>query len=392
MTIRLLYLSSVPLRDETGGSVVMYHHLDEHNDFEVLEINNLSLQSTKTSFLRRAVDTCFSRISRTRWHLWGHSYEQIWRYRVLPRSVLKDIRLFAPDVVLTVAHGNLFWLARVTAKRLQLPLVSIYHDWWPMLLQQSYSLRPSDVDAISRRFHQLYSDSDGVLCISEGMRRSLGNHPNSHILYPATSRQLKPILVKSATNPEDFRLLYSGNISASYGQKLRSLICTQPAESLVRLSVYGNPYDWPEADRNAACKKGIIKPFIPPDSFSETLSRASALLTVISFDPEVSKLMSTNFPSKIATYAAFGKPLVVWAPPYSTAAQFVRQHDCGLLIEDPSPEAVWQVLSMLVTNARQQEYLAEQALRLHRDILNPDDIHQKFVQHIEAVCSSLSRS
>lgn len=363
----------------------MYHHLRQHDDFEVLEINNLLLKKAEISFLRRVIDAFYARVSRTRWHCWARGYEQLWRYQQLPKGLLKRVRQFGPDVVLTVAHGNLFWLAHNVAHQLQLPLVSIYHDWWPRLLQQSYALKLADVKAVERRFYQLYRQSDCVLCISEGMRQALGDRANAHVLYPAASCQLAP--VSQTTTSERFRVLYSGNVVASYGKKLRSLIDSLPTDQSLELVIHGNPHDWELQAKTDASQKGILKPYVPAEQFSQTLSQASALLSVISFDADLAQLMSTNFPSKIATYAMFQKPLIVWAPSYSTAAKFVREYDCALLIEDPDPEAVWLATAALSQDLKQQQQLADKALQLHREMLHPDKIHQTFVQYIEAACT-----
>lgn len=365
----------------------MYHHLKQHDDFEVVEINNSSLQAVEVSVLRRVINAFYRRISRTRWHRWAKGYEQLWRHQKLPQKLLKSVRQFKPDVVLTVAHGNLFWLAHKVARQLQIPLVSIYHDWWPMLLQQSYSLKVADAEEVSRRFQQLHAQSDRVLCISDGMRQALGCSPNAYVLYPTASAQLESV-TQVARPDERFSVLYSGNVAASYGKKLRSLIHTRPADNPIQLVIHGNPYDWPEAVVNSARQQGIVQPFVASSHFSQTLSQASAFLAVVSFDPAVAQLMSTNFPSKIATYAVFGKPLIVWAPAYSTAAQLVRQHECGLLVEDADPNVFWQAVLALSQDPAQQQQFAEKALRLHKEVLHPDVVHQTFVQHIQAVCDA----
>lgn len=373
-----------------GGSAIMFCHLKQHDDFEVLEINNSLFQEAESLFLHQVINALSARLSRTRWCHWTRGYNQLWRYRKLPHRLLKSVRQFNPDIVLTVAHGNLFWLAYRVAKQLRLPLVSIYHDWWPTLLQQNYSLAFSDSERINRRFQQLCVESDCALCISEGMRKALGDRTNSHVLHPITGRELIPprnVIDKSIDLSEHFRILYAGNVVASYGQKLRSLIRTQPACSSFELVIHGNPHDWQEQDKNDAFKKGVLQPVIFASRFSEALSSASALLTVISFDADVAQLMSTNFPSKIATYAMFQKPLIVWAPSYSTAAKFVRQHDCALLIEDPNPHVVWQAITALSQDLPLQQKLIANVSRLHQDVLSPDKIHRAFVQHIEAVCT-----
>ncbi|MGB3619381.1 MAG: hypothetical protein WBA12_14790, partial [Catalinimonas sp.] len=132
---RVLYLSSIPLIDSTGGPVVMYNHLVASGDFDVFEVNdaiiNDLLRETKSEKLTRRVT---ERLSVTRLAGLVHSYRHFFRVRSLPKSLQVRIRDFAPEVVITVAHGNLFPVAQRVAKCLDLPLVSVFHDYWPLLV------------------------------------------------------------------------------------------------------------------------------------------------------------------------------------------------------------------------------------------------------------------
>jgi len=392
MKQRLLYISSIPLNESSGGSVVMFNHLKKRKDFEVLEINNqIIIEYKLNSYYGRIQDACWNRINRTRVRNWIEGFNQLdscWR---LPLQLEIKIKEFNPNLVMTVAHGNLFWLANKLAKKEKIPLISIYHDWWPTLVQQNWNLTNKCLTKIEERFRQLYHDSDCALCISEGMHQKLGDHRrnNAHILYPLTNYDLTSLNFINQTEHTDFKIVYSGKINHSYGKMLQQLIKVLPKNNSYNLRIYGNnSSDWSNEIREQAISQKILQPFIPLDQYVSTLAKASALLTVVSFDESVSQLMSTNFPSKLTTYAAFSKPLIVWAPAYSIAAQFVKKNDVALLIEDPNPEVLIQSINELANSPQWQQELIEKARKLHLDILNPNKIHGQFVRHITNLCTA----
>lgn len=392
MKQRILYISSIPLTESSGGSIVMFNHLKKRKDFDVLEINNQTiLQYQLNSYYGRIQNACWKRINRTRFNKWIESFNQLDSCWKIPRQLEITIEEFHPDLVMTVAHGNLFWLANKVAKKTKIPLVSIYHDWWPTLVKQNWNLTNKCLAKIERRFRQLYAESDCVLCVSEGMHKELGKHHanNAHVLYPLTNCDLTSLDVINRTKNSNFKIIYSGKINHSYGKMLQRLIKVLPTVNSFHLSVYGNnAYDWSSEIRNQAISQKILQSFIPLEQYVSTLASASALLTIVSFDNSVSQLMRTNFTSKLATYAAFSKPLIVWAPAYSPVAQFMRKNDVGLLVDDPDPQVLIESINLLAKSPQQQQELVEKARKIHLTILNPNKIHDQFVQHVTNLCSA----
>jgi glycosyltransferase involved in cell wall biosynthesis len=394
---RILYFSSISLNPTIGGYLVMYHHLVAKNDFEVLEINNQVIEEhEKKSPFFRFLNPLINRLRRTRLNRLFLVYDFLFRYKFLPTSLTDKIKLFAPDVVLTVAHGNLFWPAIRVSEKFKIPLVSVYHDWWPVLAQQYIKLGDRSIQRIQDQFRELYTKSHCAFCVCEGMRAELGNHSNSHVLFPMSAEiedqiDSLPITPKIDNQHTPFLLCYSGNISSGYGNLLRRLIVGLKNHQSIDIRLYGNAQTWPSADQEDASKTGILHPFIPSfKDFIPLLNQASALLTVMSFEEEPEIFRRTSFPSKITVYTAFAKPLVFWAPKESSVAQFVKQYDAGLLVEDPETDAIINALETLEKSPEMQDKFAYQARQLYENIFHPDRIHLQFVQQISALIPSQS--
>ena len=125
---RILLLSSIQHANTFGGPVLLYRHLVERKDFKVLCIGpKEAIAIREPRFLRSVIE----RVARTRFNQYIKNYEQLYRFRNLNRKLKAQVDSFSPQAVLTVAHGPLFLLAQKTAKAREIPLISIFHDWWP---------------------------------------------------------------------------------------------------------------------------------------------------------------------------------------------------------------------------------------------------------------------
>lgn len=389
---RILYLSSIALEPTTGGYLLMYRHLKMREDFEVFEVNHQVIEAYRQkSTIYKLFDPFVTRLRRTRLSIWLLNLLYLNYDRQIPDNLLKDIRQFQPNVVLTVVHGNLFWSALQISQQMNLPLVSIYHDWWPLLAEQFINLNFRSVQKLHTLFRKIYAKSNCVFSVCQGMQEELGEHPNSHILYPIPSDPPAGLTEPYGSFNEDVvlelpSLCYAGNLSSGYGLLLRNVLSLTNCKLPFQLDLYGSVEDWPNLEREAAKKTGVLKPYTPFHQLVSVFGKASALLTVMSFEKESELFLRTSFPSKFTAYCAFGKPLVVWAPAVSSIASFVKKHKAALLIEDPNPLIFIQKVEELFNSQSLQEELTQRAKQLYEELFHPDRIHQKFVEQILSLC------
>ncbi|MEB3189195.1 MAG: glycosyltransferase family 4 protein, partial [Snowella sp.] len=171
----LLVISSVLPRPTSAGQIILHRHLSQ------LEQENVSVcplpdKVNHPSWIMKLL----ARLERTRWHRLGNDLAVLLNGWDWNRTINSSFSNASPSLVLTVAHGDGCWAALRFARRHRLPLVTIFHDWWPDIPALHSPLKK----IIERRFQHLYHQSDLALCVSEGMRQHLGSHLNSHVLYP----------------------------------------------------------------------------------------------------------------------------------------------------------------------------------------------------------------
>jgi glycosyltransferase involved in cell wall biosynthesis len=373
-TIRVIVISSVRPEPTSAGQIVLHRHLVNQPGIEWESFGSEPVRLTASSAVRRAA----GRLAQTRLQHFAHDFwawrDGRWLASLLPKAV--------PDgeqpVVLTVAQGDACGAAWRFAQKHRLPLVTIFHDWWPdMVLAHSHFHK-----LLEKHFRELYHQSQLALCVSEGMRAVLGPHPNAQVLYPIPAKA-SPIL--SAQTPHgDFRIMYHGNLY-DYGRMVAKALGELRTHPQVRLEVRGGNPRWTEHFRQEMQQNGLWHDFAPRAELDEWLGTADAFLVPMVFEPAMRRRMETSFPSKMLEMAQFGKPLVIWGPEYCSAVQWARQGNRALCVTDQNPDALRHALEKLAVSTDEQQRLAAAALQAAQTDFNPDRIQAQFMDALRSV-------
>jgi hypothetical protein len=223
-----------------------------------------------------------------------------------------------------------------------------------------------------------------ALCISDGMKKELGPHPNSHVVYPISG--MKPV-PSPAPKPQSkkFRVVYVGAALGFYGRMLQSLVEPFRQSEDLELTIVGPNSDWPADILSRAVKSGICLGQKPPEEAAEFLSQADALLVVMSFEREQELFMRTSFNTKFADYTAFGKPIIFWAPEYAAPMDLARRANATLVVNSPEPQVLVAAARKLAADPHQIERLSEGSRVLREQVLHPDRLQGIFVGEIEKI-------
>ncbi len=382
---RLLVLSPVLPRQTSGGEITLYRHLVRLAEVETV----VAVAAGQSSQLGRTLDVAappglwalaqhgLERLTRTRLAPWARATRWMLPARVTVPCNLKrlreHIRHHRPDVILTVAHGDQAWLAMEMAAEFDVPLVSVFHDWFPAYLTVPAWARAR----LEANFRRLYQQSRVAFVVSESLKQALGPHPDAVVLYPIPGDlSVVPLAIPSApVRQKPLVLGYLGNLSGNYGGMMRQLWETMNGQSDLAVRMWGPPPDWPAALLQACREDGSYGGYVP----LETLHTADVLLVVASFAPEDATLMRTNFPSKLIEYCRFGKPVMIWGPEYSSGVQWARQHMAAHVVTEHAPEAVITAVRRLAQQPDEWQRLALAAQQAAQTLFEPDRLHAQFV-------------
>lgn len=377
--IRIILISSVRPELTSAGQIILHRHLVNRNGLEVEVYGKEPVGGGIYSWIRRGVgrlgNSGLIGFAEDFWALWGGRWID---------ETLHELPKGSQAVVLTVAHGDGFGAAMRFARRHRLPLVSIFHDWWPdMPPMRGWARR-----YLERRFRALYAKSDLAFCVSEGMREELGEHPRVEILYPIPDLP-HDIRADSAetdipTNTKVFKVVYAGNLQ-DYGPMLGVALQSLRDHPRLRLEVRGADPRWSAAFREQMKGVGCWLPFAPRPELESWLATADAFLVPMEFDSRLRRRMETSFPSKIPEFARFGKPLVIWGPDYCAAVRWARQGERALCVTDPGPEALRAALESLLGSPSERGRLELESARSAKGEFDHDLIQAQFIRALEGV-------
>jgi hypothetical protein len=385
--IRLLYLSSLPARDQFAGAVIMHRHFKLLGlDYEIHRAHYEPPLPGETNYTQLPRLRLYHRLFHTRLnaHVIGlDSAFGLFHSRSRMRAILRRVR---PAAVITVAEGSVFAPVRTIAKAEGVPLVSIFHDWSPGW----FSLPAAYQAATERTFRRLYRDSAAAFYVSEEMGTALGHRPEASLLYPIPDSEVLADHLPGAA-PDAFYALYAGSFRFLYAPEVKSLCRTLAAAgqaNLLRLT--GPDPKWGGADVNLLTQYRLYLGFLDRPALRHELRTAPVQFVISSFEPEFELYARYSFPSKIPEYCLFGRPILLWGPEYSAAVRWARRSGAAWVVTDPNPTAVLGALTHLSKNPILTAELSTRARWWAANEFHPQRLQAIFRGGLERAISHVS--
>lgn len=382
--MRLLFVTSTPPIPTWGGAMAFYRHLCERTDFQISVVtDNRQILEYDVPYDYSLIShgQLWQRLCRTRLSKAVHSWSHLAGTRQVHSAILKQGQDFGAEAVLTVA-GSWSWTAKLAgdvAKRLKLPLIGSFNDWW-----YYNTIRHTWLDPIlERNFKQFYQQCDLALCTSEGMRQALGSHSNAVVLYPtgATAPMGTP---KTAKTKESFTVAFGGNLGDWYGRMLEALV-NQSADNNLKFKFFGSNASW-SSDFDAKVKaSGIYHGQVPFAQLKSEMQKVDALLLLMGFEDNCALIERTSFKTKFLDYLSFQKPILLWGPGYCSAVQIAKEFDSAQICTSPQAADFLDKIISLQHNPARQVELVKNAQHMYFERFHPDKIHQVFLNSMKAL-------
>lgn len=285
------------------------------------------------------------------------------------KTFARQIHSFAPEALLTVAHGFSWLAVSEMAQHLKLPLHLVVHDDW--LRHPSYSREVSD--RLTSIFGDHYRRAASRLCVSDTMEeayRDTYGVPGT-VFYPTRAADLVVAqepparLSREIKNPT---VAFAGTLHPGQIAPLRAMADTLQ-DLKGRLLIFGPTT---QAELHEA---GLAAPHIErrghqptPNALLAALrEEADLLYTPLPFDETWRGNASLGFPSKLTDYSAAGLPILIHGPSWSAAAKWAhRKPHAVLLVESLSPESLKAALASIQNDVALRLQLAQGALNAGR--------------------------
>ena len=383
---RIFYLAWTPPSESGGACLAMRRHLIEHDDFDLFVATSSAFNHSCIPNLQVKRHPALVRLSNTRFSRWMRQIEMTVEPAKIPAGVYLAAQNFQPDAVFTVADNTLSWTAYHLSKKLEVPLITNFQDWWPrgqftLKLEEPFS---PVVAILEKRFYHIFQASKVAFCTSSGMLEKLGKHPCAPVLFPCSAPR-DPNFTPDFIPPDGsspLKLIYAGTVFRDYGRSVLRLAKALAGLKWIKFEVYGPHPDWPESDLAWMKSQGIYQGLLPYAELKTRLRDADVCLVVMSFGQELELMMRTSFTTKFLEYVQFAKPVIVWGPAYCQPASVAKETGAGLPVEKDDVGAVVKALESL-RSANRSLGLAQGAWSAANGIFSHERIHTVFKNSIE---------
>lgn len=351
---RFYLISSIlPDATKTGGEIVLHRHFVQRHDFDFEVVN-----------IPRSVPALFTSLEGSRFRTYIRAFTG--SYERFDLSAIKS--LAKPDFVLTVAHGRECFAAAKAAAYWNVPLVTIFHDWFPA----SSGVHPAVQSFPDNEFRKLYRDSALALCVSKEMKEALGPHKNAVVFPPIPSDP--PIHVPARIANRRRTIVYSGFCGGAYYAMLNEAIttCNQLG---IRITITGME----SANLGSSGEFVDIRGFLSEAEFSQIFENSDILLVLLNFEERNKKHFSTHFPSKLIEYCGKGKFIGILGPSYATSIRWARETNAAYFATANDVAGFVKGLIDVFQKQDLRNRYIENALEIYNQEYRPDLLQQKLV-------------
>ena len=257
-------------------------------------------------------------------------------------------------------------LPAVTYKRkFGTPVFFNLQDLWPENVHEVLGIRfPPLTYVINRIVDRIYSNSDKILCASNGFVENLRNRgvdPNKLVFWPQFCS--KPDLIgverPEIYSEETFNVVFAGNIGDAQGLDLMVEAARELKGRGIRWYLVGD-------GRAKARLESLVDEYGVAEDvvFVGRVSEAEANRYVHYADCAYlsfanNKLFNLTLPAKLQTYLACGTPILAAAG--GESADVIRKACCGIAIEPELNALVQAIQEMLDTSLKERQDMRNNA-------------------------------
>jgi glycosyltransferase involved in cell wall biosynthesis len=214
-------------------------------------------------------------------------------------------------------------------------------------------------------------------CMSENLsnRFQVASSPIYPFLEDVTAFQQIVDQHSQRQSDGDLRIIYTGAIYSAQSDALANLVQVLNNKTFAS-NVFPRPFSLTlytsvsESALNRMTLSGSAvhrNDYVHVSTIPRVLAQADILFLPFSFDSASKHTVQTSFPAKTADYLASGVPILVHAPPYSSIAQYFREHHVGLVVDEPDQQKLADALVRLSTDTALREELSRNARNLAQE-------------------------
>lgn len=163
-----------------------------------------------------------------------------------------------------------------------------------------------------------------------------------------------------------FEIIYTGTLGWPQKDCLVDLVCATRSMENIQITILA-PYSPEQMAAWHLTGPHVEIGSVSPEEAERRQQAADILFLPMTFHPESHDIVATASPGKIAEYLESGKPILVYAPPFSHVARYAKETGFGLVVNQEGDEPLQEAIRRLQTDKNLQKDLVAHARQAFLD-------------------------
>jgi glycosyltransferase involved in cell wall biosynthesis len=180
-------------------------------------------------------------------------------------------------------------------------------------------------------------------------------------------------------------IVYTGAVYHANLAALQSLLTAMREPDLGDLRLHLYTAHAPEWLRQKGLdgKTVVCHAHVPPSEVGRVQRAGRVLFMPFAFNSGIPEVIRTSAPSKLSDYLASGVPILADAPADTFVSWYLREHDCGLVVERDTSDALADGLRQLISDPELGHRLGQNARARAQAEFTPEESRRRFVRVLE---------
>jgi|WetSurMetagenome_2_1015567.scaffolds.fasta_scaffold00011_33 glycosyltransferase involved in cell wall biosynthesis len=305
----------------------------------------------------------------------------------LSDNLKKWIIDFKPDIIYVQPfYHNMMRFGNLVHSELNIPYAIHIMDDSVMYINRSIFFRKSIQKRINEDFHELVSNADVPLCISEAMAEeytSRYNKPFLHFRNPIDTGKWLPFSWKNKEGIiSPLRIVYTGRTFPPYFESLidACVIVDRLNSKGVRVNLDISSIDLnPKFMKRIKDMKGIgFYPTVKASEIPILISQYDVFLICEDFDNEARKYLKFSISTRASEGMISGVPILIYAPADCALSIYVSQTGSGLVIGERDVNGLEEALAQIRSDQECRQKISANSVRTALDDSDSKIVLEKF--------------
>jgi glycosyltransferase involved in cell wall biosynthesis len=193
--------------------------------------------------------------------------------------------------------------------------------------------------------------------------------------------------VTNTDRPTEKTIVYTGAIYDAHYDAFRNLIAAVKllGTDAPTIHLYTPQSHHHLINNNITGSKVIVHKALPASAMPSIQRNADILFLPLAFESGYPDIIRTSAPGKTGEYLASGNPILVHAPKDTFVSWFFKKYNCGLVVDENSPELLAQAIKLLITDEKFCLGITQNAYTVAKTQFDIQNIEEKFHEMLNAL-------